>query len=433
MPFGLVALVVLPAEAARVPRSVGMNVLVVVADDLGVEHEAPTPTIDELADFGVTFEQAWANPTCSPTRASLHTGLLASAHGVGEPHPLGDPLLGTFGTYLEEAPSSYKTALFGKWHLGGDEDDPADLTLPADQGYDTFVGTFAGDVDYTGWVADVDGAATGTTPTTYYPTTFTVDQAYDYIAANKASPWTVTVSFHAPHEAADHMGYHDPTDFPEAASCAGLVVDADGDGVESDREKYWAMISCMDAELGRLLDDLAALGELTDTVVVYLGDNGTPSDVLVDSPTLDGWKGTTLEGGIRVPLLIADGRGYARNACPTTASKAGQVLHCGRTESTLVQVQDVTATIAEIMAAGGTSDDDFQAAIDGVSLVPWLNDTATTTNEREYVVSEKFSSTQLEVAVLRQDGYKLIWRSADGGATATCSLYLIPEEQASVG
>ncbi len=115
-------------EADRIP----WNVLILVADDLGVNlvgayakgaDPAPTPNIDALAARGVLFRRAWSNPLCSPTRATIQTGRYSFRTGIGwlipvlHKGPALDPSKMTLPDLLGSR-AGYATAAFGKWHLG---------------------------------------------------------------------------------------------------------------------------------------------------------------------------------------------------------------------------------------------------------------------------------------------------------------------------
>src|SRR5688500_14033890 len=96
------------------------NVLVLIADDLGAEQPIATkPFLFKLAECGLTFENAWATPTCSPTRATLLVGQYPFRHGITDqlaPEDVGlDPAFVTLPEALHE---DVRAALIGKWHLG---------------------------------------------------------------------------------------------------------------------------------------------------------------------------------------------------------------------------------------------------------------------------------------------------------------------------
>ena len=137
------------------------NVLLIVADDMGVDNvtaydehsrSAFTPTIDQLTEAGVLFRNAWANPSCAPTRGSLMTGRYAFRNGATHPNA-GQNVLDTDEITIAEVLSGvgYQTALFGKWHLGNGRGANVG-TLPTDQGFDHFSGHVNGNIiDYFAW------------------------------------------------------------------------------------------------------------------------------------------------------------------------------------------------------------------------------------------------------------------------------------------
>ena len=135
------------------------NLLVFVADDLGIDKiglygahpQTPnTPTIDDLASTGLRFTRAWAQPVCSPARASLQTGLHPHHTGVGRAlgpvnsNPLDPQLLALPRRLKEGTGGLYSSALVGKWHLSGQQLEEGYYTHPQDVGYDRFRGMIHG-------------------------------------------------------------------------------------------------------------------------------------------------------------------------------------------------------------------------------------------------------------------------------------------------
>ena len=119
-----------PPDESETPAE---NVLLIIADDLGVEQlaiyetgdveTADTPVIEELAGAGVRWTQAWSNPSCSPTRAGIYTGRHGFRTAVGSPISNNEvglkPSIETLADVLDDRP----TALIGKWHLGSTKPD----------------------------------------------------------------------------------------------------------------------------------------------------------------------------------------------------------------------------------------------------------------------------------------------------------------------
>ena len=140
----------------------GQNVLLVIADDYGADamglyssaETAPTPTLDALAATGVRFTNCWANPVCSPTRASILTGRHAFRTGVGAPgHVIG---LNEFTVAQALGDAGYGTACIGKWHLSDDTNGGADN--PNLMGFDHYSGNTGGALgNYYRWDKTVNG------------------------------------------------------------------------------------------------------------------------------------------------------------------------------------------------------------------------------------------------------------------------------------
>jgi hypothetical protein len=186
---------------------------------------------------------------------------------------------------------------------------------------------------YQAWTRVVDGVAA---PCTTYATTQAVDDALELVEGFGDAPWFVWLAFHAP-----HAPYHAP---PAALYDQALPADVAG----SIPQHYRAMVQAMDTELGRLLTGLDPAVRAR-TIVVLVGDNGTPTEATTAPFVPSHAKGTVYEGGVNVPLIVS-GPGVAQGAeCKALASTT-----------------DVYATIAELL--GGAP----SAADDSVSLAPYL-------------------------------------------------------------
>ena len=175
------------------------NILVLIADDFGIDSHSlynttnggatlpPTTNINALVQSGVLFRNAYANPTCSPTRAALLTGRYGFRTGVTTALSSNTAL----GIYTNEyalpevlrakAALGYHTTAFGKWHLGSGNTGPSVVG-----GWTNYAGGLGGALaSYTNWVKVVNGG----TPTTRtnYPTTDVVNDAVAWIQARGAS------------------------------------------------------------------------------------------------------------------------------------------------------------------------------------------------------------------------------------------------------
>ncbi|MCP3917175.1 MAG: sulfatase-like hydrolase/transferase [bacterium] len=374
------------------PAHAQLNVLLIVADDVGIdriaayaEHPDPgrTPSIDSLAANGVLFRHCWANPLCSPTRATLLTGRYGYRTGVGTAigELGGGTALALSELTLPEALPGYASAACGKWHLGHY------AAHPNDSGFDRFAGSLRNldrlrnGADYSLWTKTVDGSSS---ISSNYATTDTADET---IASMQtlAEPWFVLSSFNAAHT---------PVHAPPAGLHSYNLSGSPGDDVPLFTR---AMIEAMDTEIGRVL-----AAAPNDTLIVFVGDNGTDS-LAADPPAIPGRsKGTLYEGGIRVPLIIS-GPGVAHGECRA-----------------LVNTTDVFATIAELTGSSAQ-------ALDSVSLAPYLADPLAPPL-REWVYAELFNNTDTQRAI-RGWRYKLVRRWTPGFSQQLFDLQTDPFEQ----
>jgi arylsulfatase A-like enzyme len=165
-----------PAHATR-PRRTGNppNILFVVMDDVGIdqmeafgyggETPASTPSIERIAEAGVSFHNAWAMPACTTSRAVFFDGrypFRTNVYGALGPNDLANSMVTPFETTVPKVleKRGYESALFGKFHLGLQENNPAGLAMPHSLGWDYF----AGWLDYTGDPSSIDTTAGGVAP-----------------------------------------------------------------------------------------------------------------------------------------------------------------------------------------------------------------------------------------------------------------------------
>jgi arylsulfatase A-like enzyme len=373
-------------EPYGTPPAARPNLVLILADDFGVdlvgaydEGSSPpcTPNIDTLAAQGLLFRNAWVNPVCSATRAAVLTGRHGFRTGIGNVLTGMQPGLPLTETTLPELLAGYASTAVGKWHLSGSLGN----LHPNQSGFGHFAGSVAGTLaDYSAWQKVVDGQAALSTT---YATRDTTDEA---IAALRSmpEPWFLYVAYNAP---------HDPFHAPPPALCNPPTCATTWCGSlppnPSNRDLAKAMVEAMDAELGRLLAELAVTSP--DAWVVFLGDNGTAPQVS-QAPFLPAHaKGTLYEGGINVPLIV---RG--------TGVVPGE-------SAALVSGVDLYATFAEL--AGVRS-----GAEDSVSLVPCFSDPRATV--RETVYAELFSPIggsppfPTHTRAVREARYKLVRSNA---------------------
>jgi len=368
------------------------NILFILSDDHGQDSSAQyalssdlpvTPTLDSLAASGLVFDNIWVNPVCSPTRAAILSGQYGIRTGVvsvGDAFPVTEIPLHAF---LENDPvaSSYATALIGKWHLGGGQSGPNDL------GISHFAGITGGGVnDYFDWTLNVNGMNTNVTS---YVTTELTDQAIGWISG-QTQPWFVWLAYNAPHS---------PFHLPPAALHTQNLSGSAADIAANERAYYLAAIEAMDTEIGRLMQSLPA-GQLDNTVIMFVGDNGTPNQIRDQAVFPNGAKGSLTEGGVKVPMIVS-GAGVTRQ---------------GERESSLINNTDFYATIADIAGSPTTEIHDSQSFKGLLS--------STTVADREYVYTEVSGNTS--GWTIRNDQYKLT--VMDNGAETLHDLASDPME-----
>jgi arylsulfatase A-like enzyme len=354
------------------PTGSRRNVLLIIADDMGKDATSgfsegsikpQTPQLDQLAASGLTFTNLWVNPTCSPTRATMITGRYGFRTGVtrsGRSLPTSET---TLQSYIGlETGNAYATAVVGKWHLSQSSTfDPEIL------GIDYYAGVLgAGPESYYEWSLTEDGVSTTETG---YNTEVLTDLAIDWVR-DQAGAWFLWLAYNAP-----HTPFHVP---PEDMHTQGALPHF-RPGMDA-TPYYMAAIEAMDSEIGRLLDSLT-LEERANTTVIFVGDNGTPNQV-VQAPFTPGTaKGSVYEGGINTPMFVT-GSGVVRTG----------------TDDNLINGTDLFATIAALAGSSVTEVNDSR------SFLPLLGSVGT---HREFLFSEIDDDAGVRWA-LRDQRYKLI-------------------------
>ncbi|HKK76941.1 MAG TPA: sulfatase-like hydrolase/transferase [Saprospiraceae bacterium] len=299
------------------------NILLIIADDLGKDAingyqegvlKPVTPNINALQSNGLTFQNFWVNPTCTPTRAAIITGKYGYHTGVLSAGDILSPSEVSLQKYLRENTNQkYATAVVGKWHLSGNQAS----TNPESFGMDYYAGLIRGAVDdYYRWQLTEDGASS--LQTQYISETFT-DLSIDWINA-QTKPWFLWLAYNAP-----HTPFHTP---PENMHSQGnLATYANG---MDPLPYYLAAIEAMDFQIGRLLENIPQ-AERERTLIIFIGDNGTPGNAAQTPYASNTTKGTLFQGGINVPMFIS-GKGLNRQGI----------------EDNLITGTDLFATISEI-------------------------------------------------------------------------------------
>jgi arylsulfatase B len=376
------------------------NIIFIVADDIGWDAfgkypgingtKAKTPTLDSLATNGITFTNYWVNPECSPTRAAMLTGRYGFRTGVGAP---GAVLAGTetiIQKYITDKTSgAYANAVIGKWHVSGN----TNLTAPANFGVQYFSGFLSGAVtDYYNWTETTNGAQK--TVTTYATTQF-VNESISWVQ-QQTKPFFLWLALNAPHSPFHRPPLNLITD--QNLVTTQTVIDA------NPLPYYLASVEAMDREIGRLIASLSAT-QKENTVFVFIGDNGSPTQVAQLPFTGGKAKSTLFQGGVNTPLIVC-GKNITRKNVVETA---------------MVQAPDMFTTLADLAGAGSNN---YQ---DGVSIKPLF--TSATSTKRTFTYSELFGSTitNNDGYTVRNDNYK--WIKLTNGTEYLYKISTDPFEQ----
>ncbi|MEQ2005443.1 MAG: sulfatase-like hydrolase/transferase [Limisphaerales bacterium] len=321
------------------------NILFIVGDDMGYADvgfhgckDIPTPHLDALAAAGVRFTSGYVSgPYCSPTRAGLLTGRYQVRFG----HEF-NPAAGNAGLPLTERTiadrlkaAGYTTGLVGKWHLGSE---PA--MQPQQRGFDEFFGFLGGAHSFFASAGILRG--TEQVKEMDYTTDAFGREACAFVERHNGKPWFLYLAFNAVHTPM-HATDDRLAKFPNIA--------------DKTRRTYAAMMLAMDDAIGKVRAKLAETGQEQHTLVCFISDNGGPAmpGVTVNGSVnlpLRGSKRTTLEGGVRVPFIVAwPGR-----------------VKPGVFDQPAIQL-DLTATA--LAAAGVETKPEWK--LDGVNLLPFLS------------------------------------------------------------
>lgn len=280
------------AEAGAADQPRRPNIVLILADDLGYgdlgcygHPKFKTPRLDHLAQEGVRLSQFnTPMPFCAPTRASLLTGRYPLRHRLtGNPAPDGGPLADGLALSGNEVllsellrKAGYATAMVGKWHLGHKIPE----SLPIRRGFEEYLGIlYSNDMRPVQLVEDekaIEYPLVQATLTQRY-----TDRAIRFIEVNKGRPFFLYFAHAMPHK---------------PLACTETFYKKSGAGLYAD------VMAELDASVGRVLTKLKELGLEEQTLVVFTSDNGPWYGG--SSGGLRGMKGTSWEGGYRVPCLI---------------------------------------------------------------------------------------------------------------------------------
>lgn len=387
------------------------NVIVIYSDDQGAidlncygAKDLETPNIDQLARSGTMFTNFYASPVCSPSRASLLTGLNPQRAGLpGNASELNDAVgMPTDRFTMAEMFKSagYTTAHIGKWHLGYKP-----KMAPNAQGFDHSFGHMAGCIDnyshFFYWNGPNKHDLYRNGKEVHYPGQFFPDlmlkESSQFMTASKKKPFFMYFAINLP-----HYPYQGDPKWLEHYNKKGLAYP---------RNLYAAFMSTLDDKIGQLLKQVTDLGLTNNTIIIFQSDNGYSTEERAhfgggNAGNLRGAKASLFEGGIKVPSII---------------SWPGK-LPAGKVRDQFAVNTDWFPTLAELCNIKLPRED-----LDGKSLVNVIkNRTATTVHDQGYCWAFK------KMWVARKGKWKLLGNPVDtgvkGAAIELDALFLVDLE-----
>jgi arylsulfatase A-like enzyme len=378
------------AQAAVRPKA-QPNIIFILADDLGYgdlgcygQKQIQTPHLDRLATQGMRFTQFYAGaPVCAPSRSVLMTGQ-HTGHTMIRGNAKIDlrPEDVTLAEVLKSA--GYKTGLVGKWGLGAE----GSKGSPRAKGFDYFFGyvdqTMAHNYYPTYLVRNEErvplrnvvpnpgryGQGVATVKADY-SADLIADEAVRFVQENRVGPFFLVVAATLPH--ANGEAGAEGMEVPDLGAYAKENWPAPSKG-------FAAMVTRLDAQVGRLMAELKTLGLEENTIVLFTSDNGphreggNDPEFFRSAGPLRGVKRDVYEGGIRVPLIVR---------WPKLTSPGATSDHIG-------YFGDFMATFAELAGAR------LPLHTDSISLVPTLVGRPSSQREHEYLYWEFYEGASAQ-------------------------------------
>lgn len=421
------------------------NIVYFYADDLGYgqvgaygQKKIRTPNIDKLAAEGIKFTRHYASaPLCSPSRASLLTGLHTGHSTIRFNYEFGGytddtergqmplpPHSITIGNILQDA--GYVTGCVGKWGLG-----MADTSgHPNRQGFDYFFGYLDQKQPHTYYPThlwenstkvpldneyiDVHELQGKPDPDVDFARYQNGDHAYDhmstralsFIEKNKDRPFFLYFATPLPHNSQQPKPEYLEPYLKELTEDKPYLGEKRYAPHEHPRAAYAAMISMVDADLGRIMAKLQELGLDENTLVIFSSDNGPSSDIggvdgkfFNSSGGLRGHKGSLYEGGIREPMIAR----WPGHIAPGTTTDLPSAQY------------DVMATFCDLTGVSGPE------LNDGISFLPTLLGKADAQKRHKYLYWE-FPGKGGSQAVSKEN-WKIVRRKVNGDPNTAWELY----------
>lgn len=357
-----------------------LNVILVMTDDQGYGdlscHGNPvlkTPNLDQLYSESVRFTDFHVAPMCTPTRGQLLTGRDAMDNGatfVCLGRSMMRQELPTMADLF--AGEGYKTALFGKWHLGDSYP-----YRPNDRGFQEVVRHGAWGITS---IADYFG-------NDYFDDTYKHNGTQEAYSGYCTDVWfDLAMNWMQERQNSGEKFFcYLPTNVPHVPHWVAEEYAAPYEG--KGPAAFFGMIANLDENMGRLEAFLKETGLYENTLLIFMTDNGTAAGEMVFNAGMRGKKRSLYEGGHRVPLFVR---------CPAGG------IGGGRDIDHLTHCQDILPTLADLCRLKQNGEEDF----DGVSLASLLTDKKSVFPDAERMLVVQYGS---EIQDLKKSNATVMW------------------------
>lgn len=372
------------------------NIIMIMADDMGYEtvgangcDDYKTPNIDAMAEKGMRFTNAFANPICTPSRVKLMTGK-ANVRNYTFFGKL-DRGQKTVGNYFRDA--GYKTCISGKWQLGEKTDAPSHFGFDQSclwqlkRGNSHTIDGKKYDSRHTSPDLSINGVKKEFRNGEFGPDVC-VDFIEKFLEANKEDQFFVYYPMilpHCPFVPTPGTPDYDPKS-PGSPSYKG------------DAKYFKNMVEHVDQLVGRIVSKVDELGLSENTLIVFTGDNGTDSPVVTSlngKPVAGGKGKADRDSGVRTPFFVT---------MPGT-------VQAGEVSAELVDFSDLLPTFCELAKIDTSTDKN----LDGVSLLPTLTGNGGRKKPWSYLFYSRNDATQSASSVVVRNATHLVYRKGGPG------------------
>lgn len=389
------------------------NLLFVLTDDQAAwamgaygNTDLHTPHMDRIAREGVCFMQAFTAPVCSPSRAMILMGRYPHQVGISDwiaPHervgvgpetPLVSEVLRGAG---------YVAGLIGKWHLG--KEPPFH---PLRRGFDEFTGFLGGGCQPLNPTLVIDGEERQVEG---FLIDWITERAVQFLRRHRERPFALFFHTREPHKPYTPVPEEDMAHYLGRRLRVPTVTNIPDEQMQEEHRYYYASISSIDRNLGRLLAELETLGLLDQTLVVVMGDNGYMIGQHGLETKGNAWvfdhhqqrRPNMFDDSIRVPLV-------ARWPCRIPPGSVCEEMVCAL---------DLFPTLLELLREAGVGVDppsrSHRLLLEGQSLLPLLGSQQVPWRDALFLLYDMHHGASARMRMVRTREWKLVWHHEKGG------------------